>query len=126
MYLGTARLAFVKKAHEMGLICEEGPTQVQKVQDILDLLFEDGNSDSLLDKLTTSRFNTEWNSSIEYDVAECSYFYCPAYQCGGQAISMCTGGGIAKYQMKDNYQYGKLIHDCSQKCVRDYSRCTTR
>ena len=126
MYLGTARLAFVKKVQEMGLICKEGPNQVQKVQDILDLLFNDGNSDSLLDKLTTSRFNTEWKSSIEYDRAECSYYYCPANQCGGQGISMCTGGGIGKYQMKDKYQYGKLIHDCSQKCVPDYSRCTTR
>ena len=125
MYLGTARLAFVKKVQEMGLICKEGPTQVKKVQDILDLLFNDGNSDSLLDKLTTSRFNTEWKSSIEYDRAECSYYYCPANQCG-QPISMCTGGGIGKYQIKDNYQYGKLIHDCSQKCVPDYSRCTTR
>ena len=108
MFLGNARLAFVKKIEVMGLICKEGPSQLQKVQDILDLLFTDGDPFSLLDQLTASRFHTEWTDMIEFTNIACSYTSTPVG-------NVCTG--TRSNQMKDNYQYGKLIHDCSVACT---------
>ena len=108
MFLGNARLAFVKKIEEMGLICKEGPSQLQKVQDILDLLFTDGDPFSLLDQLTASKFHTEWKDLIEFTNIACSYTSTPVGP-------MCSG--VRSNQVKDNYQYGKLIHDCSSACL---------
>ena len=107
MFLGNARLAFVKKIEEMGLICKEGPSQLQKIQDILDLLFTDGDPFSLLDQLTASRFHTEWTDMIEFTNIACTYSSTPIGP-------VCTG--TRSNQMKDNYQYGKIIHECSETC----------
>ena len=92
---------------EMGLICKEGPSQLQKVQSILDLAFTNGDS-SLLDKLNESKFHTEWKEMIEFTNIACSYTSTPVG-------NVCTG--TRSNQMKDNYQYGKLIHDCSVACT---------
>ena len=108
MFLGNARLAFVKKIEEMGLICNEGPSQLQKVQDILDLLFTDGDPFSLLDQLTASRFHTEWTDMIEFTNIACSYTAYP------NQPPFCTG--TRSNQIKDNYQYEKIIHECSDAC----------
>ena len=91
---------------EMGLICKEGPSQLQKVQSILDLAFTNGDS-SLLDKLNESKFHTEWKDMIEFTNIACSYTSTPVG-------TMCTG--TRSNQMKDNYQYGKIIHECSETC----------